>query len=117
MTFSIVIMVGRGYFLPTHVHEASKISKLLSKANEQNGYEAAEKASDAVEKVEKIYLDKCLSNAGLENLVTDDEMIQAVADLDAISEKYLGEPLCGSSDVNTVKRFIFEFFNEAYKKR
>lgn len=23
MTFSIVIMVGRGYFLPTHVHEAS----------------------------------------------------------------------------------------------
>jgi hypothetical protein len=24
MTFSIVIMVGRGYFLPTHVHEASK---------------------------------------------------------------------------------------------
>lgn len=25
MTFSIVIMVGRGYFLPTHVHEASKI--------------------------------------------------------------------------------------------
>ena len=22
--FSIVIMVGRGYFLPTHVHEASK---------------------------------------------------------------------------------------------
>ncbi|MGI6003372.1 MAG: hypothetical protein ACOX74_07035, partial [Lachnospiraceae bacterium] len=28
MTFSIVIMVGRGYFLPTHVHEASiKIAK------------------------------------------------------------------------------------------
>ena len=25
MTFSIVIMVGRGYFLPTHVHEASEI--------------------------------------------------------------------------------------------
>ena len=25
MTFSIVIMVGRGYFLPTHVHEASKM--------------------------------------------------------------------------------------------
>lgn len=24
MTFSIVIMVGRGYFLPTHVHEASE---------------------------------------------------------------------------------------------
>jgi hypothetical protein len=24
MTFSIVIMVGGGYFLPTHVHEASK---------------------------------------------------------------------------------------------
>ena len=23
MTFSIVIMVGRGYFLPTHMHEAS----------------------------------------------------------------------------------------------
>ena len=28
MTFSIVIMVGRGYFLPTHVHEASKILTL-----------------------------------------------------------------------------------------
>ena len=26
MTFSIVIMVGRGYFLPTHVHEASKLN-------------------------------------------------------------------------------------------
>ena len=26
MTFSIVIMVGRGYFLPTHVHEASNIN-------------------------------------------------------------------------------------------
>ena len=26
MTFSIVIMVGRGYFLPTHVHEASIIN-------------------------------------------------------------------------------------------
>ena len=30
MTFSIVIMVGRGYFLPTHVHEASIITLLLS---------------------------------------------------------------------------------------
>ena len=35
MTFSIVIMVGRGYFLPTHVHEASNIhiKKLLSQTD------------------------------------------------------------------------------------
>lgn len=94
-----------------------KISKLFSKANEQNGYNAAEKASDAVEKIDQIYLNRCLSNVGLENPVTDDEMIKAVADLDAIAEKYLGEPFCGSSDISTVKKFIFELFNEAYKKR
>lgn len=94
-----------------------KISRLFSKANKQNGYDAAEKASDAVEKIDKIYVNKCLSNIGLKNPVTDDEMIQAVADLDAIAEKYLGEPFCGSSDINTVKKFVFEFFNEAYKKR
>lgn len=94
-----------------------KISKLFNKANEQNGYDAAEKASDAVENVDKIYLNKCLSNVGLENPVTDDEMIKAVADLDAMAEQYLGEPFCGSSDIGTVKKFVFEFFNDAYKKR
>jgi two-component system response regulator YesN len=31
MTFSIVIMVGGGYFLPTHVHEASYFSTLFKK--------------------------------------------------------------------------------------
>lgn len=35
MTFSIVIMVGRGYFLPTHVHEASKIIKYMGTLPEQ----------------------------------------------------------------------------------
>ena len=94
-----------------------KISELFTKAKEQNGYDAAEKASDAVEKIDKLYLDKCLGNIGLENPVTDDDMIQAVADLDTIAEQYLGEPLCGSSDINTVKKFVSEFFNYAYKKR
>lgn len=94
-----------------------KISRLFNKAKEQNGYDAAEKALDAVEKIDKIYLNKCLGNVGLENPVTDDEMIKAVADLDTIAEQYLGEPFCGSSDINTVKKFIFELFNEAYKKR
>lgn len=94
-----------------------KISRLFSKANAQNGYDSAEKASDAVEKIDQIYLNKCLGNIGLENPVTDDEMIQAVADLDAIAEKYLGEPFCRSSDIGTVKKFVFKFFNEAYKNR
>ena len=94
-----------------------KISELFAKANEQNSYDAAEKALNAVEKVDKIYLDKCLSNAGLENPVTDDEMIQAVADLDAMAEKYLGEPFCGSADIGTVKKFVCDLFNDAYKKR
>lgn len=94
-----------------------KISELFKKANEQNGYDAAEKASDAVEKIDQIYLKKCLGNIGLENPVTDNDMIQAVADLDTIAEQYLGEPLCGSSDINAVKKFISEFFNDAYKNR
>ena len=34
MTFSIVIMVGRGYFLPTHVHEASKIRDHENSSND-----------------------------------------------------------------------------------
>ena len=37
MTFSIVIMVGRGYFLPTHVHEASN----------KNGFKPNRAAADA----------------------------------------------------------------------
>lgn len=94
-----------------------KLSALFKRAKEQDGVEAVGKASDAIEKIDLLYLQRGLGNIGLEKPVTDDELIQAVADLDEISKKYIGEPLCGSSDINVVKKFILEYFNNAYKKR
>ena len=49
MTFSIVIMVGRGYFLPTHVHEASYF---IADIGETDSYEmAASKLKDRTNEV------------------------------------------------------------------
>ena len=82
-----------------------KLSALFKRAKEQDGVEAVGKASDAIEKIDLLYLQRGLGNIGLEKPVTDDELIQAVADLDEIS------------DINVVKKFILEYFNNAYKKR
>jgi len=66
MTFSIVIMVGRGYFLPTHMHEEPYLS--LSRGAEFNqkhlrehlidsGYISAD-ADCSLAEIKKILLDR-----------------------------------------------------------
>ena len=61
MTFSIVIMVGRGYFLPTHVHEASDEYKIYPDKN-PNLNEEQKKIAQETESLIKEVLGEKINN-------------------------------------------------------
>lgn len=94
-----------------------EMKALFKAANEKDGIQAAERASDAIDRMNDLYTKVCAANLGIGKNVSERELINAVQELDACGEKYVGKKYCGSTSIEDVKKFMNELLQNLYSHR
>lgn len=99
------------------INYMNEMKTLFKAANEKDGIQAAERASDAIDRLNDLYTKVCAANLGIGKKVSEKELINAVQELDACGEKYVGKKYCGSTDIKVVKKFMNDFLQSLYSHR